>query len=224
MSIASTCVRLPGASFAATSRGSTHPPARIRARYAAGAAHPDTERTGTYRFVERLIEHGFRGQLRSSSLLTGQQYVALVFAPGEARVTSDPTKLPMEVPTIRGGMADLTATVADIAHKLDALPIRKMGTHADEALVGLRDTLSTANHLAARLEREVTPQLVASLSAAKSALASANRALSADSPLQQNLGEALKQLTRAAESLRSLTDYLDQHPESLLRGKAKDAP
>ena len=32
---------------------------------------------------------------------------------------------------------------------------------------------------------------------------------------------ALRQLTDAARSLRSLSDYLTRHPEAILRGKAK---
>ena len=35
---------------------------------------------------------------------------------------------------------------------------------------------------------------------------------------------ALQEVTRAARSLRVLMDYLDRHPESLIRGKAADRP
>jgi paraquat-inducible protein B len=35
--------------------------------------------------------------------------------------------------------------------------------------------------------------------------------------------ETLRELNRAARSLRTLSDYLEQHPESLLRGKTEDA-
>jgi hypothetical protein len=33
------------------------------------------------------------------------------------------------------------------------------------------------------------------------------------------LPEAIQQLTEAAQSVRSLADYLDRHPEALIRGK-----
>jgi hypothetical protein len=36
------------------------------------------------------------------------------------------------------------------------------------------------------------------------------------------LPAAVRQLTEAAGSIRSLTDYLGRHPEALLRGKAKE--
>jgi paraquat-inducible protein B len=37
--------------------------------------------------------------------------------------------------------------------------------------------------------------------------------------LQGDLRDSLLEVTKAAESLRALTDYLERHPESLLRGK-----
>ena len=43
--------------------------------------------------------------------------------------------------------------------------------------------------------------------------------LSSDSPLQQDLKHALKDTSQAARSIRSLTETLDNQPESILRGK-----
>jgi len=36
--------------------------------------------------------------------------------------------------------------------------------------------------------------------------------------------ETMVELQRTAKALRVLADYLQQHPESLLRGKPADAP
>ena len=44
-----------------------------------------------------------------------------------------------------------------------------------------------------------------------------------DSALQRNANQALGELQRAAQALRVLGDYLQRHPESLLRGKPADA-
>ena len=51
----------------------------------------------------------------------------------------------------------------------------------------------------------------------------AERAIADDAPLQQDLRQALREISRAAGSLRVLTDYLEQHPESLLRGKPRSS-
>ena len=52
----------------------------------------------------------------------------------------------------------------------------------------------------------------------------ANDLLAQDAPLQSDLGAMLLQLSRAARSVSALVDYLERHPESLLRGKRGDAP
>jgi paraquat-inducible protein B len=37
--------------------------------------------------------------------------------------------------------------------------------------------------------------------------------------VQSDLREALQQLTQTLQSLNALSDYLERHPESLIRGK-----
>jgi paraquat-inducible protein B len=44
-----------------------------------------------------------------------------------------------------------------------------------------------------------------------------------DAPVQRSFTQALAEMQRAAQALRVLSDYLQQHPESLLRGKPADA-
>ena len=43
-------------------------------------------------------------------------------------------------------------------------------------------------------------------------------------PVQRNLEDTLQELQRTSRALRVLSDYLQQHPEALLRGKPADAP
>ena len=62
----------------------------------------------------------------------------------------------------------------------------------------------------------------AAMKDARKTLNSAERTLADDSPLQQDVRQTLRELTRAAGSIRVLTDYLERHPESLLRGKPDD--
>ena len=49
--------------------------------------------------------------------------------------------------------------------------------------------------------------------------AEADQLLQKDSPVQSDLREALQQVTQTLQSLNALTDYLERHPESLIRGK-----
>jgi paraquat-inducible protein B len=58
---------------------------------------------------------------------------------------------------------------------------------------------------------------------ARKTLNSANGALAADAPLHQDARRMFQELTRTAASLRTLTDYLERHPEALIRGKTENA-
>ena len=42
-----------------------------------------------------------------------------------------------------------------------------------------------------------------------------------DSAITQEINTSLRELADAARSLRILADYLERHPEALLRGKGK---
>jgi len=48
--------------------------------------------------------------------------------------------------------------------------------------------------------------------------------IDANAPVQRGLDDTLQELQRTARALRVLSDYLQQHPESLLRGKPSDPP
>jgi paraquat-inducible protein B len=72
------------------------------------------------------------------------------------------------------------------------------------------------------LNGRTRPQFNSTLEGAQHTLRGADRALSSDSPLQQNLAVTLEQLQRTARSLRALTDYLGAHPEALIRGRQPD--
>ena len=45
-----------------------------------------------------------------------------------------------------------------------------------------------------------------------------------DSPAPQDLRDALQEVTRAARSVRVFVDYLERHPEMLIRGKPEEKP
>jgi paraquat-inducible protein B len=86
----------------------------------------------------------------------------------------------------------------------------------------LQHTLDSAGQLARKLNTEVAPEITAAIKDARKSLGMVERTLAEDAPLQQDLRQALQELTRAAASLRVLTDYLEHHPEAIIRGKPED--
>jgi len=52
-------------------------------------------------------------------------------------------------------------------------------------------------------------------------MSTARGTLSEDSPLIVELQNTLKEISAMSRSFRQLADYLEQHPEALIRGKGK---
>lgn len=167
--------------------------------------------------LERLVQHGLRGQLRTGNLLTSQLYVSLDFFPKAPAVKIDPSRVPAELPTVPNTLDELQLQVADIAKKLDKVPFDQIGANLNHAL-------ANADKLFRQLDTEVAPQARDTLSAAKQTFSTAEATLQQDSPLQSDVRGALKELTRTLQSLNALSDYLERHPESLLKGKPGDNP
>jgi len=76
--------------------------------------------------------------------------------------------------------------------------------------------------LAATLQQALEASRVAAVQAGE-AIAGLEAATREDSPLLQELTEALTEMSDAFRSLRILAEYIEQHPESLLRGKANES-
>jgi len=194
-------------------------PDRLRRR--AGEMPVESRFTQEQR-LQFLIGKGLRAQLRNGNLLTGQMYIALDFFPKEPTLKVDVSKSPIELPTVSGSLEDLQSQVQEIAAKVNKIPFEELGKDMRVSLATLNKTLTGAEQLAKTLNNDVSPEITAALKDVRKTVDSANKTLSEDSPLQQDVRQTLQELTRAAGSVRVLTDYLERHPESLLRGKPDD--
>jgi len=201
-------------------------PDRLRARSATGGAALPAPTTPEARLkrAQLFVDKGFRGQLRTGNLLTGQSYIGVDFFPDAPKAKLDPSRLPLEVPTVPSQFEELEASVASIVKKLDKVQYEQIGADVRKVLATLDQTLRSTDVLVKRLDAETTPELNRALDEARKALKTADGALAAESPLQTDLRDALREITRAAASIRVLADYLDRQPQSLLFGKPAEEP
>jgi paraquat-inducible protein B len=180
----------------------------------------------SHALFQRLVEErGLRAQLRSGSLITGQLYVALDFFPDADKAEVDwSTEVPV-VPTVPSILPDLEAKVTGILAKLDKFPYEAIGTD-------LEKTLETLNDAIEHIDVGITPGLKSAIAKLRGVLATANRVLKdtdatllgKDAPGQLELRDAMQEVARAARSVRVLSNYLERHPEALLRGKSGGTP
>jgi paraquat-inducible protein B len=169
-----------------------------------------------------LTEKGLRAQLRNGNLITGSVYVALDFFPKAPPAKIDLTKSPIELPTMANSLDEIQSQVQEIASKLNKVPYEQIAQDLRTTLATLNKTLTATEQTVSRINNDVTPELAAAMKDVRKTVNSAERTLADDSPLQQDTRQMLQELTRAAGSVRVLTDYLERHPESLLRGKPDD--
>lgn len=169
--------------------------------------------------LKAMIGRGFRAQLRTGNLLTGQLYIALDFFPDAPPVRVDWDNKPRELPTVPGAVEELQQSVGKLLKKLDKIPFDDIGGNANRTLASLNDTAKSLDQLLKRVDKELVPESRATLTDLRKSLTQLEKTLASDSPLQQDLSETLRETTRAARSLRSLTNLLDREPESLIRGK-----
>jgi paraquat-inducible protein B len=205
-------------------------PQRIRGRKPNGAPPPPaqadpTDTTASSRkLVDSLVAHGLRAELKSGNLLTGQKYVDLDMytdAPAEKVWWNEQ---PSVFPTVSNGLDEIQDSVGSIARKLGKVPFDQISYRLLSTLSSLEQTLKSTDQLMRHVDGDIAPQVQATLAEAQAAMKNAKDLLGQDAPLQSDLGATLLQLSRAAKAVTALVDYLERHPESLIRGKPGDSP
>ena len=186
--------------------------------------------------VERLVANGLRGQLKSDNLLTGALYVDLDFHP-----KAPPERLARHgeytvLPTVPAPLEALTTKATSILDKLDHLPIEQIGKDLGQAVARVNAVVNSpelqgaiadsqaavaaVRKVAERLDGEIAPQLTAALRATAATMNHTSEIVAVNSPLYIEMGRMLQEVGAAARSLRLMADYLERHPEALLKGKA----
>jgi paraquat-inducible protein B len=189
-------------------------PERFTSRYESGDKNGRVA-SDRRSLAEVLIDRGLRAQLRTASLLTGQLYIAVDFFPTAPKAKMEWDKNPPEMPTVPGGLQSLQDSITALVAKLNKIPFEGIGND-------LRQTLQTAQTLLRTLDTGVAPEARATLLAAHKALDAANQTLQPDSAISQSTVDTMRELSRTAASFRALADYLERHPEALIRGKPED--
>jgi paraquat-inducible protein B len=169
--------------------------------------------------LDSLVAHGMRAELKTGSLLTGQKYVALDFHTDLPPDHVGWDASPAVFPTAAGALDEIQDSVGSIAKKLEKVPLDQITARLMATMATLDETLKNANRLVRQLDGTIAPQISDALKEAQGAMKNAKEVLGQDAPLQSDLSATLLELSRAAKSVNALVDYLERHPEALLRGK-----
>ena len=160
------------------------------------AKYSESKRSG---IMEEFIARGFRAQLKTGNILTGALYVDLDFHPDAEKEEMRVAQGYPVLPTVPTSLEEITRNVTAILDKVKEFPFDKIGADMTRAIANLDKTLVQA----------------------EGTLKTIDTMFAADAPLSQELQTSLRELADAARSLRILSDYLERHPEALLKGKGE---
>jgi paraquat-inducible protein B len=188
-------------------------PRRMGQAYESLAAQGKTESEDTLAaFVGTLVNRGLRAQPRSGSLFTGKLYIALDFLPSSPRTAFDAALRPLELPTVNGTFQELESGIGRLVTKVNDLPLEQIAADLHTDLKDLHETMG-------EIRTQMLPSGLDTLSSLHKTLDSADRTLDVESPLQRGLAETLSETRATMQTVRELAEYLDRHPDALLRGR-----
>jgi paraquat-inducible protein B len=176
-------------------------------------------------WFKTLVAHGMRVQVASASFLTGQKLVALDTAPNAPPAHIEQVGADVVFPSTSSG--DLTEILQSVRGVLKNLDRATSGPQLGHALQSLDQTLTRLDSIT----RDVEPDIKSLVKSLRQTADSAQGTLSAvqgmlgsnaNSPANTDLPKLMRELEDAARSVRVLADYLDRHPESLLRGRKEE--
>jgi paraquat-inducible protein B len=168
--------------------------------------------------LDPLIKKGLSAQLQTGSLLTGQLLIDLDFHPKhKTTLAANNSSIYPEFPTIPSSLDQFAHSAQTIMDKIAKLPLDDISTETTKTLQTLQTTSKAATEtlVSTRHTLGATDQ---TLNAAHQVLNS----LEPGSTTHYELDRLLQELTQTASSMKQLTDYLQQHPDTLIRGKTAD--
>ncbi len=199
--------------------------------------------------LENLIKMGMRAQLQTGNIISGSQFIALDFFDGVEPAFLVVHDDIIELPTIPSSLNRLSSSLTSLLNKLEKLPIEQIGDTTSKAIQNINETMDSykdvANsitglvasddiintldnfnksmvsirNLMAKLEHNLPSQLESVSETATDALSGIQKITASDSDLIFELKQTLREFTKTADSIRTLADQLERHPESIFQGK-----
>jgi paraquat-inducible protein B len=225
-----------------------HPQVEVEMLLEPERAFPDaaTSWRDPFQVIQRLVAGGMRAELSTRNFITGQEAVSLEFVPGGAAAEVTRRGDAIVVPSQPGGAAGLIDAVSAVAGQLSQVPFGQIAANLNRLLVSANQTIGgpdmrtaiqslaatlqdlqklvrqTNTDLSPALQRlpAISDQLQQAMTHANDVLAGMSTGYGTDSDFHRDLQQLMEQASDAARSVRMLADFLNRHPEALVRGRA----
>ena len=198
----------------------------------------DGKRDYEKKTIHRMIKSGLKAQLQMQSFVTGMLMIDLDFRPDSPIKLVDTDNIYQEIPTIPSTMESLTKQLSkfpfeDMLNKIQSTitGIEKIATSPEilEGIHSMNQTIKDAQKVIKRVDskidvladsiRKVVDEATEAIKQARKTLVTTESTLGKNSEIVKQVNDTLRRLSDAANSIDNLADYLERHPESLLKGK-----
>jgi len=163
--------------------------------------------------LKKLIAHGFRAQLKSGNLITGELYVDLDMHKDIPEVTLQKENGLYVIPTVPETIETLKSNLKTVLNHIAAVPFEKIGKELEEILKDIRN--GTIPKLDATIQS--TDNMMKDAGTSLQVLQ--KNYLDSNAEINKKMIKLLDEMTKTSRSVKNLTDYLERHPDALLKGK-----
>ncbi len=185
--------------------------------------------------LKKLVAKGLRAQLQTINLLTGDLFVNLDFYKDAKRAQLIKEKGLYVLPTVPATIETLKSDIQTLLDRLSRVPFEKIGENLNKSVVEvntkilpevtnitktLKDLLKEGNITIQDLNKNILPKLNSLVKSLDKAVnETRNSYLQKNSKFNTKLLRVLDEVSRATKSIKSLADFLQRHPDSILKGK-----
>jgi paraquat-inducible protein B len=173
------------------------------------------------KIFRKLVEKGFRAQLQSGNLLTGDLLINLDFYPDAKKVELKKESGLLVFPSVPATIESLKNNVQAILENLAAVPFKEIGEETQKILQQVnQDTIPGINLSINDVNKELLPSFKRLIDNSDKTMQEIRRNyIDTNAEIHRKMLKLLDEITRTSRSVRNLTDYLERHPESIIRGK-----
>lgn len=143
--------------------------------------------------LDELVKKGLRARLATHSFVTGQLMVELVMEP-ESKIELHGDVGVLEIPTV-------LSPIGELSRGLQKIPLAEGFRNFSEFFKGLNSSMPEIHKIIADIENIVQRNKGVTLQ------------------VLDNFNKTTISVGKAAKSMQNLTDYLERHPEALIKGK-----
>ncbi len=148
------------------------------------------------KLLETMIQKGLRARLTTKSYVTGQLMIEFAILPNSPAYTQPNNHGYLVVPTTLSSLAELSRDLQSVPIRQSIDNFNKFFTNLNNQMPQVEQIINKIDTLMGSNPRAVTGTLY-------------------------NFNQTMTSIRDASNAFRNLTDYLERHPEAILKGKEK---